>query len=131
MTVEWRLFVAGFVFFSLSALLYGLWAGEPAGTTALTLTAGLAALVGFYTWATSRRVGERPEDRADAQIDEAQGEYGFFSPHSWWPLPTAASAATIAAGIIFGWWLVILGIGIMAFSLIGMVFEYYRGDHAH
>ncbi len=56
--------------------------------------------------------------------------HGFYSPHSWWPLPTAASAATICLGFAFGWWLVVLGVFMLISCVIGFVFEYYRGYHA-
>jgi hypothetical protein len=37
----------------------------------------------------------------------------------------------IVLGVVIGWWLVIIGgvFGILA--LQGLVFEYYRGEHAH
>ena len=131
MKIEGRLFLAGIAFYTLSAIVYGLWAREPAGTTALALTAGLALLIGFYVTFTGSRIGERPEDRVDGEIEEASGEYGFFSPHSWWPLPTAAGASITGLGLIFGWWLVFLGILVLGYAVLGMVFEYYRGEHAH
>jgi hypothetical protein len=34
-------------------------------------------------------------------------------------------------GIIFGWWLFIIGVGFGSVALSGFVFEYYRGEHAH
>ena len=131
MKVEGLLFAAGVVFFTAAAIVYGVWSEEPAGTTALAFTGGLALLVGYYVLFTARRVGLRPEDRNDADIEEAAGEYGFFSPHSWWPLPTAAGAAVTGMGLIFGWWLVFLGVVMLGLAVIGLVFEYYRGEHAH
>jgi hypothetical protein len=71
----------------------------------------------------------RPEDRPDAEISEAAGEYGFFSPHSWWPLFTAASVGTVAMGVIFAWWLAILGMMFVITTAMGFVLEYYRGVH--
>jgi hypothetical protein len=131
MKIEGWLFMSGTAFFALIAAIYWLLAEEPAGTTALALTAGLAFLVGFYLLFTARRIDPRPEDRVDAEIEEAAGDLGFFSPHSWWPLPTAAGAAVTALGLVFGRWLVMIGVGILVFGVIGLVFEYYRGEHAH
>jgi hypothetical protein len=131
MKVEGWLFAAGTFFFALVAIVYGVWSGEPAGTTALALTGGLAALVGFYILFTSRHIDPRPEDSKDAEIADGAGELGFYSPHSWWPLPTAASAAMLAAGLIFGWWLVAVGVVCLLLSVVGLVFEYYRGAHSH
>jgi hypothetical protein len=79
---------------------------------------------------TGRRTGSRPEDRPDADIVEAAGEYGFFSPHSWWPLFTAASVALSALGIVFAWWLAIVGLMCVVITALGFVLEYYRGVHA-
>jgi len=97
---------------------------------ALMLTAGLSALVGFYLWWTGRKLDDRPEDDPLAPVEAAEGEYGFFSPHSWWPLPLAASAATIFLGLAVGWWLVIIGVGFGALATVGWVFEYFRGENA-
>jgi len=35
------------------------------------------------------------------------------------------------AGIVIGWWLFILGVGFGAVMVVGWIFEYYRGIHAH
>ena len=63
--------------------------------------------------------------------DEADIDYGFYSPHSWWPLPVAACAAIVCFGLVFAAWIVVAGAALLMLSLIGFVFEYYRGDHAH
>ena len=131
MKVEGWLFASGTVFFSIVAFIYWIFSGEPVGTTALVLTAGLAFLIGFYVLFTARRIDPRPEDRRDAEIFEGAGELGFFSPHSWWPLPTAFGAALTGLGLIFGAWLALLGVAILGFAIFGMVFEYYRGVHSH
>jgi Cytochrome c oxidase subunit IV len=129
--IEGMLFAAGAIFYSLLGFVYWLLAREPVGTTALVLSAGLAFLVGYYVLFTARRIEPRPEDRIDAEIYEGAGEQGFFSPHSWWPLPVAIGAATTGLGLIFGIWLVMIGGVILVLGVIGLVFEYYRGEHAH
>lgn len=130
MKVEGWLFAAGFVFFSISAVIYGVLAEEPVGTVALAFTAGLAFLIGYYLLFTARRIDPRPEDSLTAEIDEGAGELGFYSPHSWWPLPVAFFAAISFLGIVFGWWLFIIGAIGGGLSVIGLVFEYYRGEPA-
>jgi hypothetical protein len=104
---------------------------DPTGTTALVLTFGLSALVSFYLLYTSRKVYPRPEDRLDGEIEEMAGEYGFFSPHSWWPLACAGSAAVVVLGLVFAWWLFIIGVALGAMAVVGLIFEYYRGEFAH
>lgn len=131
MKIEWRLFAGFTAFYALVAVIYGyLAAWEPVGTTALALSAGLGSLVTFYIWFTGRRVGLRPEDRLDGEIHEAAGEIGFFSPHSWWPLFVAASFSLIFVGLIVGYWLALIGVSVLIFTLIGLLFEYQRGDRA-
>ena len=40
-------------------------------------------------------------------------------------------AALAFLGIIFGWWLFIIGAIGGGLAVIGLVFEYYRGEPAH
>lgn len=131
MKIEGGLFMGGFFFYLLLALIYGFWAKEPAGTTVLALSAGLALIAGFYLLFTARHIDPRPEDNVDADVSDGAGDIGFFSPHSAWPLPVAAGAAITSLGVVVGWWLVFLGALVLGLSVIGFVFEYYRGEHAH
>ncbi len=133
MKVETTLFGAGVFFFAPIAVVYGIvtsW-NEPVGIASLFLTAGLALLIGSYLWITSRRIDPRPEDDGNADISEGAGEQGMFPPFSWWPLPVAISAAMAFAGLAVGWWLVGIAVVVGAISLVGWVFEFYRGEHAH
>ncbi len=133
MKVETWLFGAGTFFFAPVGVIYGIltrW-DEPVGFVTLLLTGGLSLMVGWYLWFTSRHIDPRPEDDPMAPIDSVAGEYGFFSPHSWWPLPLAASSALVFAGLAVGWWLMYLGLVLAGLALIGWVFEYWRGAHAH
>ena len=129
MKVEGLFFAGVAIFFAVVDVVYWYTSHDPTGTTALALAVGLAFLIGFYIFVTGRRTGLRPEDREDADIAEAAGEYGFFSPHSWWPLFAAGSAAVAALGVVFAWWLVIIGLMLVIMSAFGFVLEYYRGIH--
>ena len=129
MKVESLIFGLMALFFAIVATVYGLLSHEVVGTTALVLSGGLALAIGFYLFRLSARFGPRPEDRPDGEISDQAGEFGFYSPHSWWPLPTAASAAIMCLGFAFGWWLTVLGLFMLISSAVGFVFEYYRGYH--
>lgn len=131
MRVEGLVFFVVMLFFLIVTPIYWVMSGDPTGTTALSLTFGLAGLVSFYLLITSRKVYPRPEDRPEGEIEELAGEYGFFSPHSWWPLACAGSGTIVFAGLVFGWWLFIIGAAMGTISVLGMVFEHYRGDFAH
>ena len=121
----------GAVFYAFVAGVYWYFSRDVVGTTALALTGALAFLVAFYSLYSAKRVYPRPEDRLDAEIDEADPEYGFFSPHSWWPLVIALATVLVVFGLIFAVWLIVLAVATLLFGLVGMLFEYYRGEFAH
>jgi hypothetical protein len=118
-------------FFLLVTPSYWFIAGDPTGTSALVMTTLLAGLVTLYLGFHATRMEPRPEDRKDAEIADGAGELGFFPPYSWWPLWCGLTAATIVLGVVIGWWLVIIGGALGVVALSGLVFEYYRGEHAH
>jgi hypothetical protein len=131
--VETLLFSSGVLFFSPIAIIYGIvtqW-HEPVGVAALLLTAGLALLIGLYLWITARRIDERPEDDPYGEIRQGYGEQGVFAPYSWWPLALAIGSAVVFAGMAVGIWMFLIGLGLSSLALVGWVFEYYRGEHAH
>lgn len=127
MKTSWILFVGLSIFYAILSVIYWQLGGEAVGITAISLSAGLALIVGFYLWFTDRRLGNLlPEDNQQGEIADSAGEIGFFSPHSWWPLPVALSASALALGLIIGWWLVLLALGALIVSIMGMVLEYER-----
>ena len=111
--------------------IYWLMSNDPTGTTALVMTFFLSLLVAFYLSVTARRMDARPEDRKEAEIAEGAGELGFFPPYSWWPLWCAATLGVIVLGIVYGWWLFIIGVGLGSIAVCGWIYEYYRGEYAH
>ena len=124
------------VFFALVSPAYWLisGSGDWTGTTALVMTTLLVTLITFYLGFHSRQItasGGRPEDRKDGEIVEGAGELGFFPPYSWWPFWCVLCLATMVLGVVIGWWLFIIGGILGAVALSGLVFEYYRGEHAH
>jgi uncharacterized membrane protein len=131
MKFEGSLFIGCAVFFGATDIVYWYFSKDPTGTTALALSVGLAFLIGFYLLFTGRRLPPRPEDNPEGEIAEGAGELGFFSPHSWWPLYVGLAAALAALGVAIGWWLFLIGLLFTFLTVIGFVFEYYRGSYAH
>ncbi|KRE78475.1 cytochrome c oxidase subunit 4 [Arthrobacter sp. Soil763] len=133
MKIESRIFGLGVFFFVPVAIVYGIVTGwnEPVGYLALLLVAGLAGMIGAYLGFTARRVGMRPEDRSDAEIHEGAGEQGHFSPWSWWPLVLGLASAGGFLGLAVGFWVTYISGGLALVALVGWVYEYSRGDHAH
>jgi hypothetical protein len=131
MRVEGWLFLGCAIFFGVADIFYWSLSHDPTGGTALALAVGLAFLSGFYILYTGRRLPQRPEDDSGGEIEQGTGELGFFSPHSWWPLFVGMAGATAALGVALGWWLFLIGALALILSVIGFVFEYYRGHYAH
>ena len=131
MKFEGGLFIGCAIFFGVVDIIYWFLSKEVTGTTALALAVALALLTGFYLLFTGRRLPLRPEDTPDGEIEEGTGELGFFSPHSWWPLYVGLAAALAAFGVAIGWWLFLIGLLALFLTVIGFVFEYYRGVWAH
>jgi len=119
------------IFCALVAPIYWWITYDPTGTTALVMTTLLCTLLGFYLIVVAKQIPARPEDRLDGNIVDGAGELGFFPPYSWWPLYCSLAFTAIVLGLVFGWWLFIIGAGLGLFTLIGWIFEYYRGVHAH
>jgi hypothetical protein len=119
------------VFCVIAAVVYGLWAREPIGTTALVLSAGLTFLIGGFFWFVSRRIDARPEDRKDADIADGAGELGFFPPASYWPFGLALSAALMGLALAFWYsWLILIAGAALLVTVGGLLFEYYVGQNA-
>ena len=131
MKVEALIFNLITVFCFTAATVYGFWAREPIGTTALALSGGLTLLVGGFFWFVSRRIDPRPEDRKDAEIAEGAGELGFFPPASYWPFGLAVSAAIMGLGVAFFYvWLMVIGAAALVVTIGGLLFEFYVGQNA-
>jgi hypothetical protein len=127
MKVSWQLFIGLALFYVLMTIIYWQIGGEPVGIGGMLLAAALAGMVGFYVWFTQRRIGQiLPEDNLTALISDGAGDLGFYSPHSWWPLPVALSMCALTLSLIIGWWLTVISLGALVISIIGMVTEYEK-----
>jgi hypothetical protein len=131
MKASWKLSGGLSVFYVIMTVIYWQIGGEEVGIAGMLLAACFAGMIGFYVWFTQKRIGVTlPEDNLTAEISDGAGELGFYSPHSWWPLPVALSACTFALGLIIGWWLSIIGLGALVISIIGMVTQYEKPEIA-
>lgn len=127
MKTGWMLFTGLALFYAIITVIYWFVGGEAVGITAIGLSGGLAALIGFYLWFTAKRLGNvLPEDNVTAEISDSAGELGFFSPHSWWPLPLAFCMVLAGLGLLIGWWLTLIAVGGLLISILGFVLEYEK-----
>ncbi len=126
MKAGYKLFGFLAVFYAIVDVVYWWVGGEPLGITAIGLSGGLALTIGFYFYTNDKRMGLLPSDNLEGEIADLAGELGFFSPHSWWPLPLALSACAMGLGLIIGWWLTIIALGALIVSIIGFTTEYEK-----
>ncbi len=131
MKTEAWVFGALAVFYALVSPVYWVMTHEITGTAALILTFFLVLMVGGYLGLVARRIDPRPEDKKVGEIAEGAGELGFFPPQSKWPLFVSLTFVLVCLGPVFGWWITILGFGFGTITLTGLLYEFYRGDHAH
>lgn len=123
-------------YFFIGSVIYAFWtnAASPvgmdwAGTIAIGFSGILSAFIAFYLGMVHKNQGgELPEDRENAVIDDGDPELGYFSPWSWWPILFAAAAAVTFTGLAIGIWLMFIGVPLLLITLVGWVYEYYRGN---
>ncbi|WP_402371491.1 cytochrome c oxidase subunit 4 [Isoptericola rhizosphaerae] len=133
MKIEIRLFIWLAPFFVVVGVLYGFFGGwsEPVGYLGLPLIGGLMAMVGAYLALQARHIDPRPEDDEQGEIDQGSGDQGVYAPWSWWPLVLAGGAAVAFLGLAVGWWVFYISLILGLVGLVGWVFEFSRGQHAH
>jgi hypothetical protein len=104
---------------------------EITGTVALIMTTLLVLMIWVYLLLVAGRMVPRPEDKKTGEIAEGAGELGFFPPQSKWPLFLSLTFVLVVLAPVFGWWLMIIGFAFGFVTLTGLLYEFYRGDHAH
>uniref|UniRef100_UPI003A8AA36A aa3-type cytochrome oxidase subunit IV n=1 Tax=Leucobacter sp. BZR 635 TaxID=3378705 RepID=UPI003A8AA36A len=103
------------------------------GSTALFGGAFLGGFVAVYLMLVQRKQGGvLIEDLDDSDIDDGDPELGEFSPWSWWPFMLALAASLFILGLCLGFnfWITFLSIPLCIISIVGWVYEYYRGHFA-
>jgi hypothetical protein len=128
------LFLIGLgVFFGLIAGFYWFtsyetqWA-QP-GTMMLIGTMLLGFLPGGYYFFWHRRMGNRLEDRDDATIEEGAGVINSFPGSSIWPFVLGVGALFTVLALVFGAWLILIGIPLILTALTGVTVESRRGGN--
>lgn len=124
-------------YFTVADIAYAIWTYlewghvEPIGTAAMALLVILAVFIAYYLWSGMKRSGRLPEDNLNGNIEDESGEVGFYSPWSWWPMVLGASSAVAFTSLAVGWWLFFIAVPFAIVGIIGFVYEYSRGAHAH
>ena len=121
MRTEGLVFAGTAAFFALVTTLYWFTSYEEAGSTMLLLTVGLGLIPGVWLLWWSRRMAPRPEDRADAEIEDGAGAVGRFPGPTAWPATLALGAVLAANGMAFGIWPALPGFVLIFIAASGAI----------
>ena len=113
--------LASAVFSLVTGALYWFLSRENAGAfMLLTMTVGLLVAAGYLT--ILRRRVTVAADQRDVRPSDVGGErVGVFASRSAWPVILALGFAVGLTGLIYGWWLALVGaVGVTA-ALLGLV----------
>ena len=126
MKIEARILLILGLFFAIMGTVYWIWSGENAGGMMIVAGGALGFLPGSYYYWWSRRMPVRPEDR-DGDITEGAGFVGAFPGTSIFPFTLGVGAFFAVLSLVFGFWLMIPGLGLIVWAAIGGVAESRRG----
>jgi cytochrome c oxidase subunit IV len=126
MRTEARVFLGVTVFFVVIGLIYWFTSYEDAGAVMLAACAVMGIVAGGAIMVLSHGAPTRAEDDPDASIAEGEGPVDVFPTQSIWPFAVGASATVAASGFAFGAWLVLIGAGALAVTLVCWILEARR-----
>ena len=118
------------LFFGLMGAVYWGWGHEDSGGVMLVGAFALGMLPGwYYFWWYRRSGGSRPEDRHDAEVADGEGIISAFPSTSIWPFVLGMGCFSLVLSLVFGIWLTIPGIILIASALFGATAESRRGGN--
>jgi hypothetical protein len=127
MKIEGMLLIGVGIFFGIVGIIYWVWSAEDAGGLMLLGTTLLGVVPGSYYLWWHRRIGYRPEDREDASIEEGAGVINSFPGSSIWPFVLGVGAFFTLLALVFGVWLIFIGLSFILIAAIGATAESRRG----
>ena len=127
MKVEAFVLLGVAIFFGIVGAVYWFTSYEDGGTMMLVGTCLLGLLPGSYYYWWHRRMGDRPEDRDDATIEDGAGQIDTFPSSSIWPFVLGMGAFGIALAAVFGVWLLVPAFSLVFSAAIGYTAESRRG----
>jgi hypothetical protein len=130
-------------FFGVVGLVYWFWGYEDGGGVMLLGATLLGFLPGSYYFFWHRRfhghkyfvvgkikpVGDRPEDRDDAEMADGAGTIDSFPGSSIWPFVLGMGAFLTVLAMVFGIWLAFMGVPLILTALTGVTAESRRGGN--
>jgi hypothetical protein len=144
MKIESLFLIGVGVFFGVIGIVYWFWSYEDGGGMMLLGSCLLGLLPGSYYYFWHRRFhgskyffwgrldrapGDRPEDRPDATIEEGAGVINSFPGSSIWPFILGMGAFVLVLSLVFGAWMLPIGVSMLVIALVGVTAESRRGGH--
>jgi len=129
MRVEAKILIGLGVFFGAMVAVYWNWGHENAGSVMMFAGMLLCFLPGSYYYWWSRRMKARPEDNPNATQAEGAGVVGSFPGTSIWPFTLGMAAFLVVLSLVFGIWLLVPGIFLAVWAVLGGAAEGRRGGH--
>jgi hypothetical protein len=117
------------IFFGIVGAVYWFTSYEDGGTMMLVGTCLLGLLPGSYYLWWHRRIGDRPEDRSDATVEDGEGQIATFPNSSIWPFVLGMGAFMLVLAFAFGSCFFFPAVGLMLTALVGVTAESRRGGH--
>ncbi len=128
-------------FFGIVGLVYWFWGYDDGGGVMLLGATLLGFLPGLYYFFWHRRFhghkyfywgkvhapGDRPSDREDAEMADGAGTIDSFPGSSIWPFVLGMGAFMTVLALVFGTWLVFIGVPLILTALTGVTAESRRG----
>ena len=127
MKVEAKILLGLGSFFGLMCAVYWNWSLENAGGVMMFAAMLLGFLPGGYYYWWSRRMKARPEDNPQATQTQGAGVVGAFPGSSIFPFVTGMGAFFVVLALVFGIWLLVPGLGLVVWALLGGAAEGRRG----
>ena len=127
MKVEAKLLLGLGLFFGIMCAVYWNWSLENAGGVMMFAAMLLGFLRGSYYYFGSRRMKQRPEDNPQATQTQGAGVVGAFPGSSIFPFVMGMGAFFVVLALVFGIWLLVPGLGLVVWSLLGGTAEGRRG----
>ena len=125
--MEARILLLLGAFFGVMCAVYWFWSYEDAGGVMMFGGMLMGFLPGAYYYYWSRRMPPRPEDRSDATIADGAGVIATFPGSSIFPFTLGMGAFLSVLAMVFGIWLLIPGLGLFVWALVGATGESRRG----
>ena len=129
--IQWQMFLGIAAFIAVIDVVYWFVSYERAGTTMLTLAAGLAALCGGWLFIQDHRRPRPIEDgsagsRRHAVATDHDTEEQYLPTTSWWPLVIGVGLALGLNGLILSWPFAVPGVALLVIGIGGFVTDSRR-----